>query len=221
VTATYPPRADVRECRLYRFYVTDPLTGVEVLGYVGETGRQPSERLLEHLATQPWFDTVVRWEIDPQRYWGKRAVLEAEAAAIRAELPLYNVKGNETNRDRIPPPSAIRQRRARDLQKGAVRWVHPDDRGGAVRVSAPTRRGRRVGKPWRPWQKHLLGIGITWKVLAVAALALLGWRHLLDADAALTAWIAALPSGLWGWFGFPGVGKRWRRRFRGARRRFR
>jgi hypothetical protein len=163
VTATYPPRTGLRPCRLYRFYVTHPLTGEIVLGYVGETGRQPFERLLEHLATQPWFDTVVRWEVDPQIFYGKDAVLRAEAAAIRAERPLYNVAGNERNRHRIIPPDAIRQRRARDAQQGAARWVHPADRDAArssVR-SVPRR-------PLRRWQKYAIGWASAWAFTTVS-----------------------------------------------------
>lgn len=220
MTATLPPRAELRECRLYRFYVTHPLTGQTVLGYIGETGRQPFERLLEHLATQPWFDTVVRWEIDPQPYWGKRAVLEAESAAIRAELPLYNVKCNEFNDARIPPPLAIKQRRARDAQKGAERWVHPDDRGAAIRV-LPRAAPQRSSRPWRPWQKHLLAIAVVWAVLAVAGWVGLAHSGRLTQDTALATPPAALAVAVWGWFGFPLAGKRWRRRYRNARRRFR
>jgi len=195
MTATLPPRYGLRECRLYRFYVTHPLTGETVLGYVGETGRQPFERLLEHLATKPWFDTVVRWEIDPQVFWGKDAVLAAETAAIRAERPFYNVKGNESNWDRIIPPDAIRQRRARDAQRGAERWVHPDDRPGAA--PRPPRQPVVVRRPWRPWQKQLLGWGVAWALTTLA-----GWITLVcNADFAVwwqpAAYGAAmLPGGL-------------------------
>jgi len=142
MTATLPPRASTRDCRLYRFYVEHPVTGVEVLGYVGETIRQPFTRLMEHVESQPWMDTVTRWERDPRVFAGKTAVLEAEAAAIRAEKPLYNVRENLDNPRRIPPPEAIRQRRQRDARAGAARWVHPDDRPGSRPPAKP--RARRV-----------------------------------------------------------------------------
>lgn len=161
MTATLPPGTGLRQCRLYRFYVADPFTGQTVLGYVGETGRQPFERLLEHLATQPWFDTVVRWEIDPQVFYGRDAVLRAEAAAIRAERPLYNVKGNEQNDERIIPPDAIRQRRARDMQAGESRWIHPDDRAPQPRAYRASPVRQRPAALTRA-QKFAIGWGISW-----------------------------------------------------------
>lgn len=191
MTATYPTRQQARECRLYRFYVTHPVTGQVVLGYVGETGRLPFERLLEHLATQPWFDTVVRWEVDPRVFHGKQAVLDAESAAIRAEQPLYNVKGNERNQRRIPPPTAIRQRRARDAAKRGPRWVHPDDRGPRTQpVRSTTRRARPA---WKSWQKAMIWWPGTW-----LGTTLTGWtvalvKHLGGARDALVGSAFLLP----------------------------
>ncbi len=148
MTATLPPHSTVRDCRLYRIRVYHPddmgLPAEQrriVLGYVGETLRQPLVRLMEHITDQPWSDTIVGWELDPRVFAGKDAVLAAEAAAIRAERPLYNVRGNEFNADRITPPVAIKQRRSRDARQGAVRWVHPNDRAGAVSNPRPAPRG--------------------------------------------------------------------------------
>jgi hypothetical protein len=186
VTATYPPRTSLRPCRLYRFYVEHPLTGEIVLGYVGETGRQAWERLLEHLATQPWFDTVVRWEVDPQVFYGKTAVLEAETAAIRVERPLYNVVGNERNEKRIIPPTAIRQRRERDARNNEARWVHPNDRGTDPRPRVPVRQKRSEPKLW---QKRLTGWACTWPTTTLVVWLLEihwhlgGWKQTLLAAA--------------------------------------
>lgn len=170
MTETLPSYTDLRDCRVYRFWVTHPVSGEVVLGYVGETVRQPFERLLEHLATQPWFDTVVRWEIDDRVFTGKAQVLRAEEAAIRAERPLYNVIKNERNRLRIPPPEAIRQRRARDARRGRERWVHPDDRAGsvpvAVRPKAAPKRGAR--RRWSKQRRRLVVWSTAWSVVTLA-----------------------------------------------------
>ncbi len=210
VAVTSHQSSALRPCRLYRFCVEHPLTGETVLGYVGETGRQPFERLLEHLATQPWFDTVVRWEVDPRTFYGKDAVLRAETAAIRAERPLYNVKGNESNDARIIPPDAIRQRRARDAATNATRWVHPADRVPAaprplkVPATKPARR-------WRPWQKRLVGWPSVWLGLTLAlwawfvfyglvASVLAAGETAAGTAFALTAWVASgapIPLGKW------------------------
>lgn len=186
MTATVPPRTDLRECRLYRFWVEHPVTGEIVLGYIGETVRQPFERLMEHVDVQPWIDTVVRWERDPQVFAGKDAVLRAEAAAIRAEKPLYNVKENLDNRARIIPPVAIRQRRARDAAANRPRWVHPDDRG-PVRpsrpVQGPEKRGRRVA--CRLYQRKVWACAVVLISVCVVAACWrwnapgVWWQHLL------------------------------------------
>jgi hypothetical protein len=227
VTATLPPHADVRDCRLYRFRVYHPddmyLPAERrrvVVGYIGETVRQPLARLLEHLYDQPWADTIVGWDVDPRIFPGKAAVLDAERAAVEAELPLYNVEWNRGNGHRVPPPVAIRQRRARDAARNAPRWVHPDDRASAGRTvaSTPVRKPR---KAWRPWRKHLLSVTVVWLVLSVAGWAGLGYLGVLARDTVIADPVAALLVGVWGWFGFPWLGKRWRRRFRNARRRFR
>lgn len=170
MTETLPSYTDLRDCRIYRFWVTHPVSGEVVLGYVGETVRQPFERLLEHLATQPWFDTVVRWEVDSQPFQGKAAVLAAEEFAIRTEMPLYNVKGNLDNPNRIPPPAAIRQRRARDAQRGRERWVHPDDRAGSVPVAVRTKAApkRRPRRRWSERRRRLVGWSTAWSVVTLA-----------------------------------------------------
>jgi hypothetical protein len=227
VTATLPPHADVRDCRLYRFRVyhpddmhLDPSQRRIVLGYIGETVRQPLARLLEHLADQPWWDTVVGWDLDPRVFAGKQAVCEAERAAIEWELPLYNVEWNRGNGRRIPPPLAIRQRRARDAAKeGAPRWVHPADRGVAPRRAAAVV-AERPQKPWRPWQKRLAGWGSGWVGTALAGWIaelyyhLGGWKQ-----TGITAATGSLLLMVWLMCGAPFPVGKWKRRARNLRRR--
>jgi hypothetical protein len=206
-----PAGLDVRDCRLYRFWVEHPVTGEEVLGYVGETVRQPFARLMEHVDSQPWMDTVTRWERDPVVYPGKLAVLEAEAAAIRIERPLYNVKGNLDNPERVPPPLAIRQRRARDAEHGKPRWVHPDDRG--LSVSTPVRPVRLVSVP-RRWTavrvKACLWSGV-WVMTAVAISGALRQHGLFDnwLDRTLFGLAVAPVLLVWSLAGAPITARQW------------
>jgi hypothetical protein len=203
------PSPDLRTCRLYRFYVEHPLTGEEVLGYVGETIREPFERLMEHVQSQPWIDTVTRWEKDPRVFASKRDVLKAEAAAIRAERPLYNVIGNEHNDDRIIPPDAIRQRRARDAQQVQPRWVHPNDRlAPAVRrVRAPSRRPA--------WQVKVALWTASWLLVAVtfAGLCIRHAEWPIEADLSVGGG-SALALLAWGVWRKPDTRAMWRRRWR-------
>jgi hypothetical protein len=223
VTATIPQYVDLRDCRLYRFWVIHPLTGETVLGYVGETVRQPFERLMEHVQDQPWIDTVVRWEIDDRVFTGKQAVLQAESAAIRAERPLYNVRGNESNPLRIPPPEAIRQRRARDLERRRPRWVHPADRAlGAAATSRPV--AQTEARPWKPWQKALLGYSCGWLAVSLAGWFALArnvtfteWWHPAAVAGFLTL-VVVLLLARWAYLGFP-VTKGQRRRAKARLRR--
>lgn len=222
MTTVEPAGLNVRECRLYRFYVEHPLTGQEVLGYVGETIREPFERLLEHVRDQPWIDTVTRWERDPRVFGSKAEVLAAEAAAIAAERPLYNVLGNEGNPLRIPPPEAIRQRRQRDLEQGRPRWQHPDDRmmaRGNVRTMAESRVS--VPRRWSAPQVKCCLWSVTWALLTVVSWA--GQRHYDLAGTwqqhLLSASLAALILLGWGLVGAPVNRRQWRKvRRRGWKR---
>lgn len=142
---TMPPPATTgqRDCALYRFWVRHPETGQRVLGYIGETARMPFVRLMEHIQSQPWADTIVGWEVAPAVYPSKQAVWVAEQAAIRAERPLYNIEHNMGNPDRIPPWVAVAQRQAR--QPG---WV-PPPKGVRVSPQVPRQRNHRAA-PVRP-----------------------------------------------------------------------
>jgi hypothetical protein len=225
VTATLPLPTDLRDCRLYRFWVEHPVTGEEVLGYIGETVRRPFDRMMEHVDVQPWIDTVTRWERDPRVFAGKGAVLEAEAQAIRAEKPLYNVRGNERNKDRIIPPDAIRQRRARDAARNKPRWVHPDDRTSeGVRQSTtivPERRPSTTRK-WSPVQVKAALWSSAWLLLTI-----LGWgecaRHgsWSTRTDAISGGVTAALVMVWGLWRKPDSVKLWKRRLRKIWRWFR
>lgn len=224
MTATMPPLTDVRDCRLYRFWVEHPVTGEEVLGYIGETVRQPFERLMEHVDSQPWMDTVTRWEREPLVYAGKRQVLEAEAAAIRAERPLYNVRGNEQNRDRVIPPEAIRQRRARDAQRGRARWVHPADRAGFDQ-STRLMPERRVSVPrkWTALQVKALVQSTIWVSATGIIWGVLGRLDLFDSwvQRLVFGVVAALALIVWSLAGAPLTSRQWKALRRRLRKRIR
>jgi hypothetical protein len=224
MTATIPPHADTRACRLYRFRVYHPadmqLPPEQrriMLGYIGETVRMPLTRLLEHLYDQPWADTIVGWDVDPRVFAGKEAVLEAERRAIEGEQPLYNVEWNKGNDRRIPPPLAIRQRRARDATNNSPRWVHPDDRGGPAKTPS-IRLQPSVRRRWSSRRKHLTGIAIVWAVMSAAAWIGLAVYRLLEPRTTQAPVAAAGSFALvvWVWLRCPFVGKRWRRRARRA-----
>jgi hypothetical protein len=217
-----PADVDVRDCQLYRFWVRHPVTGEIVLGYVGETVRQPFERLMEHVYSQPWIDTVVRWEVDPRAFAGKQAVLEAESQAIRSELPLYNVKENLANPARIIPPEAIRQRRARDLERRRPRWVHPDDRNRPDQ-STPIMPDRPVSVPrtWTALQVKALVLSCTWVLTAAAITGFLGQYGLLSSwSQRMLAGLACAPILIvWSLAGAPVTGRQWKALRRRLRRR--
>jgi hypothetical protein len=92
---TAPPAT--RVYRLYRFY-----DRAGALLYIGETGRLPFVRMLEHIYDQPWADEIGSWVEDPRAWPSEASVLAAEEAAIRAELPRYNYEHNLGNPHRVP-----------------------------------------------------------------------------------------------------------------------
>ncbi|BCL12831.1 hypothetical protein [Micromonospora sagamiensis] len=166
-----------RNCALYRFWVRHPETGERALGYIGETGRLPFQRLMEHIYQQPWADTILAWEVDPITFPHKASVLAAERRAIETELPLYNVDGNLANPGRIPPGRAVLQRQARDPG-----WVQPQrnvrvPRQRAPRTTAAPRPVRRTAPPsqlTRWWRKYQTTISV-WAVLWLLLWAVLWW----------------------------------------------
>jgi hypothetical protein len=158
---------DLRECRLYRFYGWDPRTNytTKTLIYIGETVRQPFERLMEHVGDKPWADTITSWEVDDRVFAGKGEVLAAEVAAIRSEQPLYNYEGNLANPHRVEIWRQEKQRHARDDAAGRRRWVKPvpRQRASSVRTAptVPVRRGS-VSRKWTPVQVKASLWLITW-----------------------------------------------------------
>lgn len=216
MTATMPAVDDVRDCHLYRFWVRHPLTGRRVLGYIGETVRLPFQRLMEHVYDQPWADTIAGWEVEDVTYCGKAEVLAAEAAAIRAERPLYNVEHNLRNPLRITPPDAIRQRRARDAEKRAARWVHPNDRAQGGVPAEPPRAAPAARQPLPAWQVKTYLWAASWALLASSmpgwlarrGLSPVWWHNLLAAalvSAVLLGWGVWRKPDTWKlWFGRAG-----------------
>lgn len=109
-----------REFRLYRFHGHDG-----TLLYIGETGRQPFQRLMEHVCDKPWAPEMARWEVDPRMWATEAEVLAAEEAAIRAERPRYNWEHNEGNPDRVWAPPVQQPRQWRPASRRPTRRVTP------------------------------------------------------------------------------------------------
>lgn len=143
--------APTGSCHLYRFWVRHPATGQKALGYIGETARHPFTRLMEHIYSQPWADTIVGWDMDEYPYPDKSAVLAAERRAILAESPLYNVEHNGANPYRIPPPVAQEQAAARRAGR-----PQPVPRQRAATRPAARFTGRVATRPaWLPSKRTL------------------------------------------------------------------
>lgn len=154
-----------RPCSLYRIYVLDPRTNYTTvtLGYIGETGRMPFTRFIEHLYEQPWGDTIVGHpEVDPRVFAGKDAVLAAERAAVEAEHPLFNIEFNMGNPDRIRPWEAHEQRRRREAAKGNPDWVTGKNR---PQVPAQPVGVSRFGRWWARRRWRVVGLAAVWLVL--------------------------------------------------------
>jgi hypothetical protein len=182
MTATAPASTDLRDCRLYRFYGWDPRTNytTKTLIYIGETVREPFDRLMEHVGRKPWADTITSWEVDDRVFAGKDQVLAAEQAAVEAEKPLYNDEWNHGNSDRVELSDQERQRWARDTAAGKTPWRRPQRRpmyrqGLAVDApgthqSTPIVPNRRVSVPrkWTAVQVNPVIGSCTWVLIAVA-----------------------------------------------------
>lgn len=161
--------AQAGQCSLYRIIAWNPHDRLRSkwLGYLGETGRMPVERLLEHLrADYPWGDTIVAIEVDDRVWPDKAAVLAAEEAAVRAERPLYNDEYNRDNPLRISYEEQVRQRHARDRAAGRSLWQPNGRRSGRSR--RPPAQPRRVPAAGRVTDRA---------ALAAAAALGRGWRR--------------------------------------------
>jgi hypothetical protein len=223
----------VRDCRLYRFYGWDPRTNytTKTLIYIGETVREPFDRLMEHVARKPWADTVTSWEVDDRVFAGKADVLAAEKAAVEAEKPLYNDEWNRGNRRRVDLSDQERQRWARDAAAGKPPWRasqrKPMYRHGRVAdavayQSTHLMPDRRVSatRRWSPLQVKVGLWSTAWTLIAVTVLAGLGhygmfetWKQRaicgLTAAPLLLLWSLRRPKDTW---------PLWRRRLRKVRR---
>jgi hypothetical protein len=217
VTAIYPDTADLRECRLYRFYGWDPRTNytTKTLVYLGETLQEAFDRLLQNVGRQPWADTITSWEVDDRVFADKEAVVRAEKAAVEDEKPLYNDEWNRGNDQRVSLEDAKLQRWARDDARGVPRWrpkssrtmyrqgqevpvpATPGSRAYGQVPSRPARRSpvRQKRPPLKPWQKRTIGWGSAWLVstLVLWLLDLLRW-HLGGWVQALIGSASALPA---------------------------
>lgn len=220
MTATLPPATDLRDCHLYRFWVRHPVTGRRVLGYVGETVRLPFERLVEHVYSQPWADTILAWEVDEVTYPGKDAVLAAEQFAVETELPIYNYEWNLNNPHRVEIWRAKEQRWTRDDAKGRPRWVPPVTKQRKNATPGTSGRGPRLTLTWR---RRLVKVGLwslTWAELGVATLG--GYRQYgVHADLRTKLVSAAVISAAllaWALWRTPDTWRLWRRRLRRIRR---
>lgn len=198
MTTIVPPATDLRDCKLYRFYGWDPRTGytTKTLIYIGETVRMPFDRLMEHVARQPWADTITGWEVVDAVFAGKDAVVAAEQKAVERDMPLYNWEWNSGNPDRIGPDDQKVQRWARDdaavpprprWQKKTPPTVYrqgvevpapqnpPVRPYGKVAAAAPkpkpaaAKRGKQAkrGKR-RAWLRELISFAIVWPALSSA-----------------------------------------------------
>lgn len=98
------PVSLLREYRLYRFF-----DDAGRLLYVGITGRQTLERLLEHVRSKGWAPDMACWERDPRIWHTEAEVLAVEKATIVTERPVHNVAHNGNN----PGRPAARQQSVR------------------------------------------------------------------------------------------------------------
>lgn len=205
------PRTDRRDCALYRIMVVHPTTGKVVLGYIGETARQPFTRFMEHLYDQPWGDTIVGHpHVDPRVFAGKAQVCAAEEAAVRAEKPLYNIEFQKGAPHQIPQWTAREQRAERDRQRGTVTPDWSAKAGSVAAQHASPGRWREIlGSPWTWW---LAG----WLVVTLGALLAVTWlSDETGQDWTLrgrfwTAVILASAAVGWLWWRWSGR-RRWRR----------
>jgi hypothetical protein len=133
-----------RRTALYRLFDTEGR-----LLYVGITFN-PRNRWAGHSQSKSWWKQVVRRDIEwhETRY----AAEAAEAAAILAECPLYNIAGAEEP----PPPVAPKQRRVRpaghdaadrELTAAGARWHRSKAalKEADAELNALIMKGRRQG----------------------------------------------------------------------------
>ena len=104
----------MRPGRVYAVNVLHPERGTFVrYGYIGKTRQLVINRLRQHGASQPWWDTVVSFETlwesprcSPFRLWWE------EVWRIVVLFPLYNIQWNRANPRRIKPWTAALKARS-------------------------------------------------------------------------------------------------------------
>lgn len=194
-TRVQPPT--VQMWRLYRFWDSDGR-----LLYIGQTGRMPLIRALEHLIEQGWAGKIARWEVDPQPYYSEADVLAAEKAAIVAEMPVHNWEHNGGNPNRVWVPKVAGYR-------------HPGRRATVAGSSARPGWKAVLLSPWAHWL-------LAWTGLLLAAWIGLGWAadktgHRLTDGLRFEA-SAVVAAGATGWLWWRRRGRRiwrrWKRRIR-------
>lgn len=114
---------------LYRLHASDG-----TLLYVGVTGELRA-RFTQHAAAKPWWPEVARKTVT--WYGTRRSAMDAEAVAIVAEKPRYNIQEARTKAERVNSRPGDRHK-ARLLG-----WHPPADLAEWVRAEAE-RQGRRV-----------------------------------------------------------------------------
>lgn len=113
-----PPIDFTRRTALYRFFDA----GGRLL-YVG-VAFDPEARWKEHATSKPWWPDVARKEV----VWRdtRADALTDEAEAIRAELPLYNVKDSSVPQSTGPRPHGTPRLTPRDWPNRVVRVSDED-----------------------------------------------------------------------------------------------
>lgn len=150
---------DPHDCRLYWFKGRDPHErGIgDVMLYIGETAREPFERMMEHVYTKGWKKDITSWGVYPEVYPNKAAVLRAEKAKVEAELPIYNDEWNRGNPWRIPIYK----------QGSAPRLRQPFREPHRPKSAARQKSKRRTADPAPPrWLGGVVATVIVWMVLA-------------------------------------------------------
>lgn len=151
------PPLDARPHALYRFY-----NQTQQLLYIGITSRLPV-RLGTHEALKPWWCDVA--DVKVEHFPDRVSVLAAEAAAIRAEKPLHNVRHNGPRPKR--PGGGDRP----ESYPGLPTWDFASRRGGGRRRHVPL---------WLYWEVRCDPVSDDFYVDEIDPEEL--WRYWLDSD---------------------------------------
>jgi len=215
VTATARPRQQARyRGVVYGIDVIDHVTGEIVRNdYVGQTTQRGRGRENQHRDDQPWADLIVG---SPRALW-EGVCTDAELDEMERRFiqdvpvrPRLNWQLNEDNPHHIPKWVLVEQRHERDDREGRPRWVPPKQRtrdsllewGECPAPSVPrTRPPARAS--WRPWQQHVVGLGVAQVLLSVAGWIVLAVKGMWVPEAWWAVPAAVLAVTVWAWLGFP------------------